>query len=111
MERLGPPDDIQRAGRYRFRIRQRAHRRGDVPEYLRVLIFGAQIFSFFVGVSALAEGVTEFVRNLHWAPLAVMALLLVLYLVLGLITVPIVTPLVQDLGYDLESGGASFCSL
>jgi hypothetical protein len=51
------------------------------------------------------------VCNLHWAPLAVMALLLVLYLVLGLITVPIVTPLVQDLGYDRESGGASSCSL
>ena len=74
------------------------------------LIFGAQVFSFFVGVSALTESAIAFVSALDWSPLAVMALILVLYLLLGslmesfavmVITVPIVTPLVMKLGYDV----------
>ena len=74
------------------------------------LIFGAQVFSFFVGVSALTESAIAWVSSLGWAPLAIMALLLVLYLLLGslmesfavmVITVPIVTPLVLKLGYDV----------
>ena len=74
------------------------------------LIFGAQVFSFFVGVSALTESAITWVSSLGWAPLAVMALLLIMYLVLGslmesfavmVITVPIVTPLVLKLGYDV----------
>jgi C4-dicarboxylate transporter, DctM subunit len=74
------------------------------------LIFGAQIFSFFVGVSTLAQTATSYVASLHWSPLAVMALILAAYLMLGslmeafavmVITVPIVTPLVLSMGYDL----------
>jgi tripartite ATP-independent transporter DctM subunit len=74
------------------------------------LIFGAQIFSFFVGVSALTQAATAFVGSLSWSPLAVMAVILFGYLLLGslmeafavmVITVPIVTPLVLSLGYDL----------
>jgi tripartite ATP-independent transporter DctM subunit len=74
------------------------------------LIFGAQIFSFFVGVSTLTQTATSYVAGLDWPPLAVMALILVGYLLLGslmeafavmVITVPIVTPLVLSLGYDL----------
>jgi C4-dicarboxylate transporter, DctM subunit len=74
------------------------------------LIFGAQIFSFFVGVSTLAQAATSYVASLNWSPLAVMALILIGYLLLGslmeafavmVITVPIVTPLVLSLGYDL----------
>ena len=74
------------------------------------LIFGAQVFSFFVGVSALTESAIAWVSSLGWTPIAVMALLLVMYLVLGslmesfavmVITVPIVTPLVLKLGYDV----------
>jgi C4-dicarboxylate transporter, DctM subunit len=74
------------------------------------LIFGAQIFSFFIGVSALTQAATEFVGSLHWSPLAVIAVILIGYLLLGslmeafavmVITVPIVTPLVLSLGYDL----------
>ena len=62
------------------------------------LIFGAQVFSFFVGVSALTESAIAFVAGLDWSPLAIMALILVLYLLLGslmesfavmVITVPI----------------------
>ena len=74
------------------------------------LIFGAQIFSFFVGVSTLTQNATGYVAGLHWSPLAIMALILAAYLMLGslmeafavmVITVPIVTPLVLSLGYDL----------
>jgi tripartite ATP-independent transporter DctM subunit len=74
------------------------------------LIFGAQMFSFFVGVSTLAQAATAFVASLHWPGLAVMFVILLGYLLLGslmeafavmVITVPIVTPLVLSLGYDL----------
>jgi tripartite ATP-independent transporter DctM subunit len=74
------------------------------------LIFGAQIFSFVVGVSRLTETATEFLSHLDWTPTGIMALILVTYLLLGsvmesfavmVITVPIVTPLVQTLGYDI----------
>lgn len=74
------------------------------------LIFGAQMFSFFVGVSTLAQAATAFVGSLHWPPLAVMGVILLGYLALGslmeafavmVITVPIVTPLVLSMGYDL----------
>ncbi len=74
------------------------------------LIFGALIFSFFVGVSALPETATRLVGGLNLSPLGIIAVLLVLYLMLGcvmdlfavmVITVPIVTPLVTHLGFDL----------
>ncbi len=74
------------------------------------LIFGAQIFSFFVGVSALTESATAFMSHLDWAPISIIAVILVVYLLLGsvmesfavmVITVPIVTPLVLHLGYDI----------
>ena len=74
------------------------------------LIFGAQIFSFFVGVSALTEAATNFMSHLDWAPIAIISVILIVYLLLGsvmesfavmVITVPIVTPLVLHLGYDV----------
>ena len=74
------------------------------------LIFGAQIFSFFVGVSTLTHTATAYVASLNWSPFAVIAVILIAYLLLGslmeafavmVITVPIVTPLVLSLGYDL----------
>ncbi|HUK61259.1 MAG TPA: TRAP transporter large permease subunit [Stellaceae bacterium] len=74
------------------------------------LIFGAQIFSFVVGVSRLTESATELMSHLDWTPTEIMTAILVTYLLLGavmesfavmVITVPIVTPLVQSLGYDI----------
>ena len=74
------------------------------------LIIGAQIFSFFVGASALTETATAYVSGLQWSPLAVMTLILFGYLALGMvmesfavmiITVPIITPLVLTMGYDI----------
>src|SRR5262249_57441753 len=76
------------------------------------LIFGAQIFSFFVGVSTLTQTATSYVASLNWPPLAVMALVLFGYLLLGslmeafavmVITVPIVTPPVLSLPSHLPS--------
>ncbi len=74
------------------------------------LIFGALIFSFFVGATALPETATQIVAGLGLQPLGTIAVLLVVYLFLGcvmdsfavmIITVPIVTPLVTHLGFDL----------
>lgn len=74
------------------------------------LIIGAQIFSFFVSVSALTESITGFIASLHWSKPALMAVILLGYLLLGtvmesfavmIITVPIITPLVINMGYDL----------
>jgi tripartite ATP-independent transporter DctM subunit len=74
------------------------------------LIFGAQIFSFFVGISALTESATALLAQLHWSPVAVISLILLIYLLLGslmdsfavmVITVPVVTPLVLGMGYDM----------
>jgi C4-dicarboxylate transporter, DctM subunit len=74
------------------------------------LIIGAQIFSFFVLVSALTESVTAFIGGLHWSSLALISVILLGYLLLGtvmeafavmIITVPIITPLVVQLGYPV----------
>ena len=74
------------------------------------LIFGALIFSLFVGATALPETATEIVAGLGLPALGTIAVLLVVYLFLGcvmdlfavmIITVPIVTPLVTHLGFDL----------
>ena len=74
------------------------------------LIFGAQIFSFFVAASGVTEAWTATLSQLNWSPTAIIAMILVIYLVLGsvmesfavmVITVPIVTPLVLHLGYDI----------
>jgi tripartite ATP-independent transporter DctM subunit len=74
------------------------------------LIFGAQTFSFFVAVSALAQNVTAWFGSLGWDPVWIMALRLVGFLALGslmesfavmVITVPIITPLVLSMGYDI----------
>ena len=75
-----------------------------------MLIFGALTFSFFIGVSQLPDTLIAFVGGLDLAPLAIIALLLVVYLLLGsvmdsfavmIITVPLVTPLILGMGYDL----------
>jgi C4-dicarboxylate transporter DctM subunit len=74
------------------------------------LIIGAQIFSFFVLVSALTESVTAFIGSLHWSALALITVILIGYLLLGtmmeafavmIITVPIITPLIVSLGYPV----------
>jgi C4-dicarboxylate transporter, DctM subunit len=74
------------------------------------LIIGAQIFSFFVSVSALTESITSLLAGLHWNNAALMGVILAGYLLLGtvmesfavmIITVPIITPLILGMGYDV----------
>ena len=78
------------------------------------LLFGAQIFSFFVAVSGLTETATAFMAQLDWAPLTIISVILIAYLLLGsvmesfavmIITVPIITPLVLHLGFDIRWWG------
>jgi len=75
-----------------------------------LLLFGAIIFAFFIGVTQLPQALVGFVEGLDVAPLVVILLILLLYLALGcvmdpvttlLITVPVVAPLVASLGFDL----------
>ena len=81
-----------------------------ITAMIYMLIFGAMVFSFFVGASQLPETLTRMVGALDVTPLLVIAILLVMYLLLGsvmdsfaimIITVPIVTPLILGMGYDL----------
>ena len=81
-----------------------------ITAMIYMLIFGALTFSFFIGVSQLPDTLIAFVGGLDLAPLAIVALLLVVYLLLGsvmdsfavmIITVPLVTPLILGMGYDL----------
>jgi len=78
------------------------------------LLFGAQIFSFFVAVSGLTEVATAFMVQLDWAPLTIISVILIAYLLLGsvmesfavmIITVPIITPLILHLGFDIRWWG------
>jgi C4-dicarboxylate transporter DctM subunit len=77
---------------------------------LYLIIFGVLVFSFSMGVTGLPQRMSAFFQDLHWTPLAVIFLLLVMYIALGCImdsntvmfvTIPIVSPLVQSMGYDL----------
>ena len=71
---------------------------------------GVLTFSFSMGVTGLPQQMTEFVSDLHLAPVVVLCVILLIYLALGAImdsntvmfvTIPIVTPLVTGMGYDL----------
>ena len=77
---------------------------------LYLIIFGVLTFSFSMGVTGLPERMTAMVKELNWAPVAVLFLLLAIYIALGCImdsntvmfvTIPIVAPLISALGYDL----------
>lgn len=74
------------------------------------LIFGAVIFSFFIGTTGLTGIVTDYIGGLDLPAIGIIFLILLVYLLLGaimdpfalmVITVPIVSPLIIDLGYDL----------
>ena len=73
------------------------------------VLIGAWIFSNFVNLAGLPEGLLALVTENSISPAMVMALILVVYIILGcvfeslsmlLLTVPIFFPLVTSLGYD-----------
>lgn len=85
---------------------------GDVARntaLIYLLLFGAVVFSFFIGVTQLPQALVAFIKAQDLAPLVVIALMLIIYLLLGFfmdpittmfVTVPVVGPLVVSLGYD-----------
>ncbi len=73
------------------------------------VLIGAWIFSNFINVAGLTEGLRDAITALNLAPWMVMAIILAIYIVLGMIfeslsmlllTVPIFFPLVVGLGFD-----------
>lgn len=76
---------------------------------LFVIVFGANLFSFFIVQTHLPELLLEGARAANLSPLTVIILILLAYLVLGcflegigmvLITVPVFLPVVMKFGYD-----------
>ena len=76
---------------------------------LFAVLIGAWVFSNFVNLAGLPEGLLALVTSLDLGPWVVMALIMVIYLLLGcifesmsmlLLTVPIFFPLVTALGFD-----------
>ncbi len=70
-----------------------------------LLLFGAVMFAFFVGVTQLPDALVAQIKTMHLAPLMVVFVLLLIYLVLGcvmdpittlFITVPVAAPLVAS---------------
>ena len=73
------------------------------------VLIGAWIFSNFVNLAGLPEGLLGFVTDMNLEPWAVMAVIILIYILLGcifespsmlLLTVPIFFPLVTSLGFD-----------
>lgn len=76
---------------------------------LFIVLIGAWIFSNFINLAGLPEGLRELVTSLGLGPMAVMLMIIAVYIVLGcvfeslsmlLLTVPIFFPLVTGLGFD-----------
>ncbi len=76
---------------------------------LFAVLIGAWVFSNFVNLAGLPEALQDLVTRAGLAPMAVMALILLIYIALGcvfeslsmlLLTVPIFFPLVVGLGFD-----------
>ncbi|WP_368518167.1 TRAP transporter large permease, partial [Rhizobium sp.] len=73
------------------------------------LLFGAQLVTFFFGVSGVAQAFITFLDSFGLSATSVIIILILCYLVMGifidafammLITIPIFVPIVHALGYD-----------
>ncbi|HEX9835804.1 MAG TPA: TRAP transporter large permease [Alphaproteobacteria bacterium] len=74
-----------------------------------LIIAGASIFTYFITATKMPDALVAAIREMHLAPLVVIAVLMVVYLILGsifdtvaamVITMPFVFPLVLSLGYN-----------
>jgi C4-dicarboxylate transporter DctM subunit len=74
-----------------------------------MMLIGANVLSYFVTASRLPEVTVSAIQGLQIAPLAIIAVLLVIYIVLGaifeevsvmLITLPFVLPMIVGFGYS-----------
>lgn len=73
------------------------------------LLLGAQLLTFFFGISGVAEAFLTFLESFGLPAIGVIMVLILCYLVMGtfmdgfammLITIPIFVPVVQSLGFD-----------
>ena len=76
---------------------------------LFIVLIGAWVFSNFINLAGLPDGLKEFVVSAGLSPMAVILMILLVYIILGcvfeslsmlLLTVPIFFPLVTSLGFD-----------
>ncbi|MDY6825580.1 MAG: TRAP transporter large permease subunit [Bacillota bacterium] len=76
---------------------------------LMFTIIGANLFSYVIGSSSLAEMLMGFVSNAPFAPIFIVVILMLVLLCLGffldgitimLLTVPIIVPVITGLGFD-----------
>jgi tripartite ATP-independent transporter DctM subunit len=74
-----------------------------------MMLIGANVLSYFVTASRLPEVTVNAIQQLNVAPLAIIAVLLVIYIILGaifeevsvmLITLPFVLPMIVGFGYS-----------
>jgi len=74
-----------------------------------LIIFGAQIFIYFLTLTHAPTAMVAAINSLHLPPLAVLLVLLIIYIILGsifdtvsalVITTPFVLPLILSMGYD-----------
>jgi len=83
---------------------------GIVTAGIFFLLISAQMYSRMLALSGLVEWTSNFVISLHFPPLAVILMFIVVWLILGclidsasimLLTLPLMIPIVKDLGYSL----------
>jgi tripartite ATP-independent transporter DctM subunit len=74
-----------------------------------ILIFGAVIFSYMIGIAGIPDFLTRWLTAVVESPLAILVAIIVIYLILGMvmdsfaimiITAPVFAPLMMQLGYD-----------
>ena len=74
-----------------------------------MIIFGADMLSYFVTVTGAPREFISFVETTGWPPLVIISVFVLMYIVLGsvfetlaamLVTLPFILPVVESLGYD-----------
>ena len=83
---------------------------GIVTAGIFFLLISAQMYSRMLALSGLVEWTSKFVISLHFPPLAVILMFIVVWLILGclidsasimLLTLPLMIPIVKELGFSL----------
>jgi tripartite ATP-independent transporter DctM subunit len=84
------------------------------------IVIAAYFLNFVLSTIGLTDAAVQWVKDLSWPPLAIMAVIVVLYMILGcfvesltlmVATTPIVVPIVKQLGYDPVWFGVVFVIL
>lgn len=84
-------------------------RTAELTATIFIIVIGAKIFSQYMTLTGITQGLAEFVRDGAFPPLMVLIVILLVYAVLGcfmdglgmmLLTLPVFFPLITELGYD-----------